>query len=112
MANAFFSRLTHSLRNWRRRSSPPKRPLAPRELALETLEERVNPSGFNAFQGADGILVITSVNPGDGELLIQKGGSPNQVNLVSTTGLIFDIANNILAKNVTMTFANPANHLK
>ena len=76
MAIPFLSALAKTLQRWRRRPLETKPRLDHRNLALESLEERVNPANFNIdLAGYSGTLQVTSINTGSSDLTITQAGT-------------------------------------
>ena len=75
MAPGFFSSVSKSFREWRRRAQEAAKKIAPKEFVLEFLEERLNPANFNIdLANYNGILQVNSVGSGFGGLTVSQAG--------------------------------------
>lgn len=75
MAPGFFSSVSKSFREWRRRAQEAAKKIAPKEFVLEFLEERLNPANFNIdLANYNGILQVNSVGSGFGGLIVSQAG--------------------------------------
>ena len=83
MAPGFFSSVSKSFHEWRRRAQEAAKKIAPKEFVLEFLEERLNPANFNIdLANYNGILQVNSVGSGFGGLTVSQAG-PDQLTFSS-----------------------------
>ena len=76
MAPGFFSSVSKSFREWRRRAQEAAKKIAPKEFVLEFLEERLNPANFNIdLANYNGAVQVTSFGPDNGGLKVTTAGT-------------------------------------
>ena len=76
MAPGFFSSVSKSFHEWRRRAQEAAKKIAPKEFVLEFLEERLNPANFNIdLANYNGAVQVTSFGPANGGLKVTTAGT-------------------------------------